>query len=165
VERTFGTSEIENRAVNPNGEKADLWTPEIEPEPLPTGMTEEQIEEVTRLLRAGRRLPPHLFPNLFEVPKEYELSYRGKARRVDVLADTLAMPIQAVRTFGEPKDAWSNMLILGDNLCTAPGFLDTALAVQGDTNIATPLVRVDPGASMALGLGAPTGHLAHAALC
>jgi hypothetical protein len=83
---------------------------------LPVRLTEEQIEEVTRLLRAGRRLPPHLFPNLFEVPREYELSYRGKARRVDVLADTMAVPLQPVRTFGEAQDGWSNMLILGDNL-------------------------------------------------
>jgi DNA modification methylase len=83
---------------------------------LPVRMTEAQVEEVTRLLRAGRRLPPHLFPHLFEVPREYELSYRGKARRVDVVADTMAVPLQPARTFGDPEDGWSNMLVLGDNL-------------------------------------------------
>src|SRR4051794_37565408 len=90
--------------------------PEVGSQLLTMGMSEEQIDQVSRLLRAGRRLPPHLFPHLFEVPREYELSYRGKARRVDVLAETMAMPLQPVRTFGQPPDGWSNMLVLGDNL-------------------------------------------------
>jgi site-specific DNA-methyltransferase (adenine-specific)/adenine-specific DNA-methyltransferase len=79
-------------------------------------MPDEQIQEITQLLRAGRRLPAHLVPHLFEVPREYELSYQGKARKVEVLADTMAMPLQPVRTYGEPTDNWSNMLILGENL-------------------------------------------------
>jgi len=102
-------SEVSSEALEP----AD---PEEASQLLMTGMSEEQIDQVSRLLRAGKRLPPHLFPNLFEVPREYELSYRGKARRVDVLAETMAMPLQPVRTFGQPQDGWSNMLVLGDNL-------------------------------------------------
>ncbi len=147
MERAFGTSEIANRIVNLTGEEADLGIPEIEPEPLPTSMTEEQIEEVTRLLRAGRRLPPHLFPHLFEVPREYELSYRGKARRVDVLADTMAMPIQAVRTFGEPKDGWSNMLILGDNLQVLRHLVNMKAAgdfSNSDGSVGVRLCYIDP---------------------
>jgi adenine-specific DNA-methyltransferase len=110
------TSEIESPLLSKNGDEAELELSEVAPAPLAVGMTDEQIEEVTRLLRAGRRLPPQLFPHLFDVPREYELAYRGKARRIDVLTDTMAMPVQAVRTFGEPKNGWSNMLILGDNL-------------------------------------------------
>jgi hypothetical protein len=83
---------------------------------LPQTLTEEQIEEIATLLRAGRRLPPHLFPHLFETPREYQLAYRGKARSIDILADTMAVPLQPVRTFGEPVDGWSNMLVFGDNL-------------------------------------------------
>jgi hypothetical protein len=79
-------------------------------------LSEDQIEEITALLRAGRRLPPHLFPNLFEAPREYQLAYRGKARRADILADTMAVPLQAVRAFGDPVDGRSNMLVFGDNL-------------------------------------------------
>jgi hypothetical protein len=81
-----------------------------------TRLSDEQIEEVTSLLRDGRRLPPHLFPHLFEVPKEYELAYRGKAREVDILAETMAVPLQAARVFGDAGGGWTNKLIFGDNL-------------------------------------------------
>lgn len=82
-----------------------------------SGLPEEQIEEVVQLLRSGRRLPPHLFPQLFESPREYELTYAGKSRRADVIADTMAVPLQPVRTFGPVADGqWSDMLIFGDNL-------------------------------------------------
>lgn len=79
-------------------------------------LSEEQIEELTGHLRAGRRLPPHLLPHLFETSKEYQLAYAGKARRADILSDTMAVPLQSVKTFGEADASWSNMLILGDNL-------------------------------------------------
>jgi site-specific DNA-methyltransferase (adenine-specific)/adenine-specific DNA-methyltransferase len=108
--------EMGEDAPEPNdGEDTEPEAVETEQQ-LPVRLSDEQIEEVVGLLRAGRRLPPHLFPGLFEVPKEYELAYRGKTRAVDVLADTMAMPIQPVRTFGEAVDGWSNMLIFGDNL-------------------------------------------------
>jgi hypothetical protein len=79
-------------------------------------LTQAEIAEITQRLKAGQRLPTYLAPYLFEVPAEYELWYRGKARKVDVLADTMALPLQPVRTYGRRADSWSNMLILGDNL-------------------------------------------------
>jgi DNA modification methylase len=79
-------------------------------------LSDEQIEEIAGLLRAGRRLPPHLFPHLFETSKESQLFYAGKARRAEVLADTMGVPLQPVKTFGDASESWSNMLILGDNL-------------------------------------------------
>jgi hypothetical protein len=94
-------------------ETADVPPEEVLLKPL----TEEQIEEVVTLLRAGRRLPPYLVPHLFEAPREYHLAYRGKARAVDVLSETMAVPLQAVRTYGLPgQHSWSNMLVFGDNL-------------------------------------------------
>jgi site-specific DNA-methyltransferase (adenine-specific)/adenine-specific DNA-methyltransferase len=91
-------------------------TDAAETELLPHALTDEQIEEIATLLRAGRRLPPHLFPHLFEAPREYHLAYRGKARAIDIVADTMAVPLQPVRTFGESADGWSDMLVFGDNL-------------------------------------------------
>jgi hypothetical protein len=80
-------------------------------------LSEAQIEEVARRLRAGRRLPPHLVPYLFETPKEYGLAYAGKMRRADVLAETMALPLQPVRR-NRPADpsGWINHLVFGDNL-------------------------------------------------
>lgn len=93
------------------------------------GLSEEQIEQIADTLRAGRPLPPYLFPHLFERPKEYELSYAGKARRADVLAETLAVPLQAVKRFGGngPAD-WTNLLILGDNIQVLKHLLDLKVA-------------------------------------
>jgi hypothetical protein len=48
---------------------------------------------------------------------EYELVYHGQEREGDVLANTMAVPSQKVRTFDKTDgDAWRNMLILGNNL-------------------------------------------------
>jgi DNA modification methylase len=80
------------------------------------GLSEEVIEEILSHLRAGSRLPAHLFPHLFEAPKESELAYAGKARRADVLADTMSVPLQPMKTFGASKSGWANLLVLGDNL-------------------------------------------------
>src|SRR4051794_5506479 len=93
---------------------------EVEPgggEPArPYRLSEEQIEQVTGRLRAGKALPPYLLPHLFERPREYELSYAGKMRAVDVVAETMALPLQPVKTFGDADSAGGNMLVLGDNL-------------------------------------------------
>ncbi len=48
--------------------------------------------------------------------REYELVYHGKKREEDLIANTLAVPLQKVRTFGKKGDDWHNMLIFGDNL-------------------------------------------------
>ncbi len=90
----------------------------VEGEPSrPFRLTEEQIQQISARLREGKALPPYLLPHLFERPREYELAYGGKMRRADVLAETMALPLQREKTFGVEDDgAWSNMLILGDNL-------------------------------------------------
>jgi hypothetical protein len=81
---------------------ADDGTAELaDPSLLAHALNDDQIEEIATLLRAGRRLPPHLFPHLFEAPRECQLAYRGKARAIDVIADTMAVPLQPVRTFGD----------------------------------------------------------------
>src|SRR5438105_1602535 len=106
-QETPGTDPTGTSQVRVDGEHGSSAQP---------GMSEEQLEEVVRLLRAGHRLPQHLLANVAELPREYELAYRGKARRVDVLSDTMAMPLQAVKNFGVTESGWSNMLALGDNL-------------------------------------------------
>ena len=68
--------------------------------------------------------------------KEYELTYADKEREEDILADTMAVPLQKIKNFrngemaqgtvpdlrsearriGTVPDEWTNMLIFGDNL-------------------------------------------------
>jgi DNA modification methylase len=77
----------------------------------------QEIEFITQCLKEGRPLPDsyrHIIP--FETKREYELTYADKEREEDVLADTFAVPLQPVKTFGSNGDAWTNKLIFGDNL-------------------------------------------------
>src|SRR3990172_2224851 len=80
-------------------------------------MTHEQQQEIIRRLGKGEELSPEWARILFPPEKrEYELVYHGKDREEDIIADTLAVPLQAVRTFGRNGADWHNMLIFGDNL-------------------------------------------------
>lgn len=91
----------------------------------PYRLSEEQVQQITARLRAGKALPPYLLPHLFERPREYELTYAGKMRSVDVVAETMALPLQPVKTFGEAQDGFDNMLVLGDNLQVLRTLLST----------------------------------------
>lgn len=79
--------------------------------------SKNQIETISKLLKEGKPLPED-YKNLFFpiAKKEYELVYAEKEREEDVLAETMAVPLQPVRTFGENGKGWTNKLIFGDNL-------------------------------------------------
>ncbi len=79
--------------------------------------SQEEIDKIVEYLKSGNPLPEDYKAILFENKKEYELIYDGKEREEDILADTMAVPLQPVKTFfnGGNKD-WENMLIFGDNL-------------------------------------------------
>ncbi len=84
---------------------------------LENGLSEREIEFITRCLKEGKPLPDsyrYIIP--FETKKEYELTYADKEREEDILADTFAVPLQPVKTFGSNGDGWTNKLIFGDNL-------------------------------------------------
>ncbi len=81
-------------------------------------LSEHEVEQITALLKEGKPLPEDYKHILFDAKKEYELVYAGKEREEDVLADTMAVPLQKVKTFrnGKNGNGWTNMLIFGDNL-------------------------------------------------
>ncbi len=81
-------------------------------------LSEQEIERIVSLLKEGKPLPEDYKPILFDTKKEYELVYADKEREEDILADTMAVPLQPVKTFrnGESGNGWTNMLIFGDNL-------------------------------------------------
>lgn len=90
-------------------------------------ISEELAAEVRTLLDEGKRLPDEFRDVLFENKREVSLVYADKEREADVLANTMAVPLQAVKSFGSNGD-WENMLILGDNLQV----LKTLLQMKND---------------------------------
>lgn len=80
-------------------------------------ITKQQKEKIIKLLENNEDLPEGyrelLFPNQ---KKEYELVYAGKERKEDIISETMAVPFQKVRTFGQSENGWTNKLIFGDNL-------------------------------------------------
>lgn len=80
-------------------------------------LSQSEIEFITQCLKEGKPLPDsyrYIIP--FETKKEYELTYADKEREEDILADTFAVPLQPVKTFGSNGEGWANKLIFGDNL-------------------------------------------------
>src|SRR4030042_6505039 len=93
-------------------------------------LSDSEIEKIIDLLKKGASLPEDYRESLikhfkqiknsllFNTKKEYELIYADKEREGDILAETMAVPLQKVKTFrnGENNNDWTNMLIFGDNL-------------------------------------------------
>jgi site-specific DNA-methyltransferase (adenine-specific)/adenine-specific DNA-methyltransferase len=95
------------------------------------------------LLQQGEDLSPEWARILFPPEKrEYELVYHGKEREEDILANTLAVPLQPVRTFGKNGDGWHNMLIFGDNLQAMKSLLELKKAGKLCNADGTPGVRL-----------------------
>lgn len=112
-------------------------------------MTPEQKQELVRLLEAGEEISPEWARVLFPPAKrEYELVYYGKDREEDIIADTLAVPLQPVRTFGQNGgNCWQNMLIFGDNLQimkTLIGMKKDGKLCNADGTPGVRLIYIDP---------------------
>ena len=111
--------------------------------------TKQQKEEVIKKIKEGKPISDeYRFLIPFETEREYELTYVSKERKEDVLADTLSVPFQPIKKFGETKeDEWHNMLIFGDNLQALKHLLK--LKEQGklrnlDGRNGVKLVYIDP---------------------
>lgn len=111
-------------------------------------MNDEQRQEIIRRLQQGEELSPEWARILFPPEKrEYELVYHGKEREEDIIANTLAVPLQKVRTFGKDGDGWHNKLIFGDNLQVMKSLLElkrTGKLCNADGSRGIRLVYIDP---------------------
>lgn len=111
-------------------------------------MTPEQREEAIRLLQQGEDLSSEWARVLFPPEKrEYELVYHGKDREENILADTLAVPLQPVRTFGTNGVDWHNKLVFGDNLQAMKTLIEMKKAgdlCNEDGTAGVRLVYIDP---------------------
>jgi site-specific DNA-methyltransferase (adenine-specific)/adenine-specific DNA-methyltransferase len=79
-------------------------------------LTEAEVKAIEKRLRDGHFLDEQYRSRLFRPTKEYELSYAGKASEGTVLAETMAVPLQTLKQYGQAEEGWLNKLILGDNL-------------------------------------------------
>ena len=103
-------------------------------------LSEKDRERIIELLEKGEDLPLDYKHILFPPEKrEYELVYAGKQREEDILADTMAVPLQPIKTFGENGGGWTNKLIFGDNLQVMKSLLDDP-EVKGQVK----LIYIDP---------------------
>lgn len=111
-------------------------------------MHDEQRQEIIRRLQQGEELSPEWARILFPPEKkEYELVYHGKEREEDIIANTLAVPLQEVRTFGKSSDGWHNKLIFGDNLQVMKTLLrlkEQGQLINSDGSHGVQLIYIDP---------------------
>lgn len=109
-------------------------------------LNKEEIEFMTQCLKQGKPLPDsyrYIIP--FETKKEYELTYEGKEREEDILADTMAVPLQPVKTFGNGNGGWTNKLIFGDNLQVLKALMDDLEVYDKNTGRGkVRLIYIDP---------------------
>ena len=105
-----------------------------------TPLRKRDRESIIELLRKGEDLPLDYKYILFPPEKiEYEMVYEDKEREEDILADTMAVPLQPIKTFGSNGNGWTNKLIFGDNLQVMKSLLDDP-GVKGQVK----LVYIDP---------------------
>lgn len=113
-------------------------------------MDDQFRQMVIDMLRRGEDLPKEWARELFPPEKrEYELIYYGKEREEDILAETMAVPLQPVRTYGKgsSKNDWQNMLIFGDNLQvlkTLHQMKEEGRLRNADGTLGVRLVYIDP---------------------
>ena len=103
-------------------------------------LSEKERQRINEILKSGEDLPLDYKHILFPPEKkEYELVYAGKEREEDILADTMAVPLQPIKTFGKNGDGWTNKLIFGDNLQGMKSLLD-----DSDVKGRVKLIYIDP---------------------
>lgn len=108
----------------------------------------ELLKRGLRLAESGQDLPADWARELFPPERrEYELVYYGKKIAEQILADTMAVPLQEIRTFGTNGVGWHNKLILGDNLQAMKTLLQIKEAgelVNSDGMPGVRLIYIDP---------------------
>ncbi|MCK4793226.1 MAG: site-specific DNA-methyltransferase [Desulfobacteraceae bacterium] len=105
-----------------------------------TKLSDKHKNTIIQILESGEDLPLDYKYILFPPEKkEYELVYDGKEREEDILADTMAVPLQPVKTFGTNDKDWTNKLIFGDNLQIMKSLLDDP-NIKGQVK----LIYIDP---------------------
>lgn len=129
-------------------------------------LTDNERDHIVYLLQNGSDLPEEYKHRLFPPDKfEMELKYGGKERAEDILADTMAVPLQPIRSFGQCED-WSNMLVFGDNLQAMKTLLkykERGLLVNPDGSVGIKLIYIDPPFGTGDEYGQANGEMSYSA--
>jgi len=108
----------------------------------------ELLKRGLKLTETGEELPAEWARELFPPERrEYELVYNGKETEEQILADTMAVPLQPVSTFGQNGVDWHNKLIFGDNLQAMKTLLqmkERGELVNADGTPGVRLIYIDP---------------------
>ena len=118
----------------------------VEPTATPA-LGEDEIEAIVARLRRGEPLDDRYRARLFREPKESELVYAGKESRGAILAQTMGVPIQTLKRFGDSSGGWANKLIFGDNLQVLKTLFEMkerGLLKNGDGSTGVRLCYIDP---------------------
>jgi len=111
-------------------------------------LNDAERQYLIELLESGEEIPLDYKHLLFPPERqEYELVYAGKEREEDVLADTMAVPLQSIRAFGGNETEWRNMLIFGDNLQAMKTLLkkkEQGELINSNGSNGVKLVYIDP---------------------
>lgn len=131
-------------------------------------LTEYQRQHIIEMLEQGEDLPLDYKHLLFPPERqEYELVYAGKEREEDILAETMAVPLQPIKTFGgNGDDGWRNMLIFGDNLQAMKTLLqwkEDGMLVNADGSYGVKLIYIDPPFGTGDEYGPGSGEMSYSA--
>lgn len=112
-------------------------------------MTDELRQLVIEKLKKGESLPAKWATELFPPEKrEYELTYYGKEREEDIIANTMSIPLQRASTFENNLECdWHNMVVFGDNLQILKTLIEQkneGLLNNSDGSSGVRLVYIDP---------------------
>ena len=128
-------------------------------------MNEEERKRIIEILESGEMIPSDWITIMFPNKKfECELVYHGKSREEDILADTMSIPFQETRTFGDYSSGWCNKLIFGDNLQIMKSLLEEKKSghlcnVDGSHGIR--LIYIDPPFSTSKEMKSSSGERAY----
>lgn len=106
------------------------------------------LQRSVEMVENGDEIPVEWERELFPSEKrEYELRYYNKKTEEQILADTMALPLQEVNTFNKNGVGWQNKLIFGDNLQAMKNLLnlkEQGELVNSDGSHGVKLVYIDP---------------------
>ena len=113
-------------------------------------LNENERAYLIDLLKNGNDIPYDFKNKLFPlINHEYELTYAGKMRREDIIANedgSFPVPLQVERSYGEVSDSdWRNLLVFGDNLQFLKTiYQDDDPIIKGKLKNKIKLIYIDP---------------------